>query len=384
MTYPHYKKIWINIEKRWCHQVATSQQFSHQKNPRFLGVLVDQRKELTLKAAPETSEISGLLTLSGEVSWSAPIHHQRNLRRGTVFCRVSVRRWPPKSWRGSRVWGKNLQCCEAKMVIAKAKMVIERHIEATQFNCKISKGDGKLKDWAEKWPWLVGFKKNKRRHEFQERGVEDWYTPWIFTLYGPLTLFTWSIISNDFPRSSTPPFKQHGAVTQKQHSLPKVSVQLPYYPENPTIIQRNGRKSSTAKRASRGWMSCHVLQESGWILWGDSRNFMKSFRGLPAGHPGWSQCLLIFSKNHYSFTNGTLNCSSSLSTGSNQCLGRTQIIIEDICFFSSELPSTYCFCESRKHQLTSTTSILRRISKSFGGYIWKSVVFYGFVVRGPP
>ena len=33
---------------------------------------MDQRKELTLKAAPETSEISGLLTSSGEVGCSDP------------------------------------------------------------------------------------------------------------------------------------------------------------------------------------------------------------------------------------------------------------------------------------------------------------------------
>ena len=31
MTYPHYKNIWINIEKRKKNQVATSQQFSQTK-----------------------------------------------------------------------------------------------------------------------------------------------------------------------------------------------------------------------------------------------------------------------------------------------------------------------------------------------------------------
>lgn len=134
--------------------------------------------------------------------------------------------------------------------------------------------------------------------------------------------------------------------------------------------------------------SCHITLKTGEIA-GKSSILQNVPEDMGICHVMFCRNLggfyeVIFSKNHSSFTKGTLNCSSSVSTGSNQCLGRTQIIIEDICFFSSELPSTYCFCESRKHQLTSTTSILRRIYKSFGGYIWKSVVFYCFVVRGPP
>ena len=78
-------------------------------------------------------------------------------------------------------------------------------------------------------------------------------------------------------------------MTQKQHSLPKLSVQLPYYLENPTIIQPNWENRRKIIDLANVPMSCHVMF---------CRNLGEFYE-------------VFFSKNHYSFTKGTLNCSSN-------------------------------------------------------------------------